>query len=451
MIIRDSIVFTLFLVLKCSMSASIAELKANKSETECISNLNLSNPGIKDLCPSDFNLDVTNVSDEKFLFEFQDYLCFTVWMNIMVLCNSQKTSFKHEQVEQDHSKFCSSLPKIDIKEDCVPWLKAPQSTNASSDCQLQSRVVKAVIADEKSCVQNCIKSDKVDPVCVNLVETTMLLLEASKKGTGNDDQPSQPENVKENVASGNDSEQANKEKSLSPTTNSASQNISGGHNQTNASDAATPQLTKTSDQLSAQPIQTKNSPDAPTTLISTTLKPIENLDVIANEKTDDKSNKEKDIDSAGDLKDKEVKSVEEEEAVDISEEDVKNMDDPSSILIDEEEKKDSPDEQVVNKKDSINNKDSKEEALFSGPGIAAGPDIESESHFFTYFMLLSLVAIVAYLVFHNKQKILALILEGRRSQGNRRRSGGREYRKLDSNLEDTMDTGRDANLRQVIY
>ena len=59
----------------------------------------------------------------------------------------------------------------------------------------------------------------------------------------------------------------------------------------------------------------------------------------------------------------------------------------------------------MNKKDSVNNKDSKEEALFSGPGIAAGPDIESESHFFTYFMLLSLVAIVAYLVFHNKQKV----------------------------------------------
>ena len=45
MIIRDSIVFTLFLVLKCSIAASIAEVKANKSETECISNLNLSNPG----------------------------------------------------------------------------------------------------------------------------------------------------------------------------------------------------------------------------------------------------------------------------------------------------------------------------------------------------------------------------------------------------------------------
>merc|ERR1719394_2315993 len=126
-------------------------------------------------------------------------------------------------------------------------------------------------------------------------------------------------NVKENVASGNDGEQANKEKSLSPTTNSASQNISGGHNQTNASDAATPQLTKTSDKLSAQPISKKSSSVEPTTFITTTLKPIENLDAIVNEKTDDKSNKEKDIDAAEDIQDKEVKPVEEEETDDISE------------------------------------------------------------------------------------------------------------------------------------
>ena len=65
---------------------------------------------------------------------------------------------------------------------------------------------------------------------------------------------------------------------------------------------------------------------------------------------------------------------------------------------------------------------------------------------------------------------MALILEGRRHQGSRRRSGGREYRKLDSSLEarliigsvlggllqlfplqDSMETGREANLRQVIY
>jgi len=76
---------------------------------------------------------------------------------------------------------------------------------------------------------------------------------------------------------------------------------------------------------------------------------------------------------------------------------------------------------------------------------------DSRSSFFSYFILLSIVAIVAYLVFHNKQKILALILEGRRRQGTRRRSGGREYRKLDSNLEDTMNTESFTSGQHVIY
>jgi len=80
-----------------------------------------------------------------------------------------------------------------------------------------------------------------------------------------------------------------------------------------------------------------------------------------------------------------------------------------------------------------------------------GTEMDEPSSFFGYFILLSIVAIIAYLVFHNKQKILALVLEGRRRQGNRRRSGGREYRKLDSNLEDTMDPGKETSLRQVIY
>jgi len=83
--------------------------------------------------------------------------------------------------------------------------------------------------------------------------------------------------------------------------------------------------------------------------------------------------------------------------------------------------------------------------------MKSGPQIDEQSSFFGYFILLSIVAIIAYLVFHNKQKILALILEGRRRQGNRRRSGGREYRKLDSNLEDTMDPAKETSLRQVIY
>merc|ERR1719300_28115 len=72
-----------------------------------------------------------------------------------------------------------------------------------------------------------------------------------------------------------------------------------------------------------------------------------------------------------------------------------------------------------------------------------------QSNFFSYFIVL---AIITYLVFHNKKKILGLIVEGRSGrQAGRRRSGGREYRKLDSNMEDMMETGRETSMRQVIY
>jgi len=84
--------------------------------------------------------------------------------------------------------------------------------------------------------------------------------------------------------------------------------------------------------------------------------------------------------------------------------------------------------------------------------VMHGPDVSPAStSFFSYFILLAIVTIVAYLVFHNKKKILGLILEGRRQQGDRRRSGGKEYRKLDSNLEDTMESGKMASMRDVIY
>jgi len=80
-----------------------------------------------------------------------------------------------------------------------------------------------------------------------------------------------------------------------------------------------------------------------------------------------------------------------------------------------------------------------------------GPFADDDSSFMAYFLLISMVSIIAYLVFHNKQKILALILEGRRAQGSRRRSGGRVYRKLDSTVEDSMDLNRETSLKQVIY
>jgi len=83
-----------------------------------------------------------------------------------------------------------------------------------------------------------------------------------------------------------------------------------------------------------------------------------------------------------------------------------------------------------------------------GSGVADPP----QSNFFSYFIVLAIITIIAYLVFHNKKKIVGLIVEGRSGrQAGRRRSGGREYRKLDSNVEDMMETGRETSMRQVIY
>jgi len=80
-----------------------------------------------------------------------------------------------------------------------------------------------------------------------------------------------------------------------------------------------------------------------------------------------------------------------------------------------------------------------------------GPYIEDESSFLPHFIFLAILCMTAYLVYHNKSKILALVLEGRRGQNARRRSGGRTYTKLDSTLEENMDLKRETSLRQVIY
>merc|ERR1719495_1379935 len=105
--------------------------------------------------------------------------------------------------------------------------------------------------------------------------------------------------------------------------------------------------------------------------------------------------------SAQKIKDEEIKSTVEEgninEEIDNTEDEfAEDQNDLPPIVEDEKQ-------EIANKKDS--QKDS-QSPNFEGPGFSNGPDIESESHFFTYCMLLSLVAIVAYLVFHNKQKIL---------------------------------------------
>lgn len=80
---------------------------------------------------------------------------------------------------------------------------------------------------------------------------------------------------------------------------------------------------------------------------------------------------------------------------------------------------------------------------------------DGDSNFFTYFMLIMLLCIIVYVGYHNKSKVLALVLEGRRGSNSRGGSGRRKhtaaYRKLDSNLEEAITSGASSRASQIIY
>lgn len=78
---------------------------------------------------------------------------------------------------------------------------------------------------------------------------------------------------------------------------------------------------------------------------------------------------------------------------------------------------------------------------------------DSDSYFFSYFMMVCVVFIFGYVAYHNKQKILALVLEGRRGRrsSRTRRPNSSNYRKLDSTLEEAVTSSCNKNSTQVIY
>ncbi|XP_076621837.1 uncharacterized protein LOC143342148 isoform X2 [Colletes latitarsis] len=78
---------------------------------------------------------------------------------------------------------------------------------------------------------------------------------------------------------------------------------------------------------------------------------------------------------------------------------------------------------------------------------------DEESHIFTYFTVITLISIAAYIGYHNKQKILAIVLEGRRSRNSRdrRRPSTVNYRKLDYTLEEAVTSQCNTNFTHVIY
>lgn len=80
---------------------------------------------------------------------------------------------------------------------------------------------------------------------------------------------------------------------------------------------------------------------------------------------------------------------------------------------------------------------------------------DENSSFFSYFMFALMASATIYVVYHNKSKIMALMLEGRRSRTSSSRGGRRKhraaYRKLDCNLEEAISSSGKVSSSQVIY
>ncbi|KAK9878875.1 hypothetical protein WA026_003704 [Henosepilachna vigintioctopunctata] len=80
-------------------------------------------------------------------------------------------------------------------------------------------------------------------------------------------------------------------------------------------------------------------------------------------------------------------------------------------------------------------------------------DMEGNSYFFTYFTFICVAFIIGYVGYHNKQKILALLLEGRQTRRTQReaRPNSANYHKLDSTLEEAISSSCNKNSSYVIY
>ncbi|XP_027049839.1 trans-Golgi network integral membrane protein 2-like isoform X2 [Pocillopora damicornis] len=84
---------------------------------------------------------------------------------------------------------------------------------------------------------------------------------------------------------------------------------------------------------------------------------------------------------------------------------------------------------------------------YAKKGIYRGSDSyeHRSSHFAAYFLTSIVMVFAAYALYHNRQKIIAIIIEGKSDDSSRRRG----YRKLETNVEEAMPSLKSANSTYV--
>ena len=298
---------------------------------------------------------------DKFQFDFMPYLCYTVLHNLKSACSHSQQNFIEFAPKEDPRQFCANPAQIDIKENCADWLE--DQDKAHSDCVMVSKVV-GVILSNKTCHDYCIKEDKIDPLCQDLVRSSLILADLSNRSKPAD--PPTPPGLTKGKVSTATTEQKQEETKKTDETKIT---------------------TTTASSSSSSFTSTNNSP-----VTSPVIKPETKAKEDASESQDTKGKGKKETieedvkveEKSAVVKETEIESI---EAVDTS---VSVTDPPKETKIE-------------NKVEEV----SDQQQQISSGAISEDSNSEAQSNFFSYFILLSIVAILAYLVFHNKQKVSA--------------------------------------------
>ena len=311
----------------------------------------------KDRKSPEAEIDQDNI--DQFEFDFLPYLCYTVLHNLRSACSHSQQDFIKFSPQSDPSQFCKKPAQINITENCTAWLE--DQDKAHSDCALLSKVV-GVILSNKTCHDYCIKEDRIDPLCQDLVRSSVILAALSNRS-----QPTAPLTppglTKGSVTTAHQKQEDLEKKTEKKDENEKNEETKEETMTSTASTISSPQIVQT---------ETKAKKEK------------EEKEIVKEEdlKKDNKVEEKSVVPAAAE--EEEIESIEAKHTDSLA---VPETNHPKEKIEAEVEKVSEPEEQ-------------KTSGVISGDTISV-----TQSNFFSYFIMLSIVAILAYLVFHNKQKV----------------------------------------------